>query len=264
MNTALKKKYNIITIGNGPRIMIFAHGFGCDQSMWRFVTPAFKDDFTLILFDQMGAGESDVSFFDRNRYSTLHGYASDLIEIVDGLHLKDVIFIGHSVSAMVGVLAANQRADLFAKLVLVGPSPCYFKDRDYDGGFDREALEELLRQADSDYLGWSRSMAPAIMGRPDRPEFGVELTNSFCKTNAELAKHFARVLFLSDNRSDLKLLKTPSLILQCAQDIVAPERVGQYMHDQLPNSRLHFLKAVGHCPHVSEPEETIEAIRNFI
>lgn len=260
----IKRKYNVKTQGVGEKTLLFAHGFGCDQNMWRFLLPSFENDYKIILYDQMGAGNSDISTYDENKYSDLRGYSEDVIEIIEGLDLKNVVFVGHSVSAMIGILAAIKRPELFSDLILIGPSPCYFNDGSYQGGFPREALEELLSNANKDYLGWARAMAPAIMARPDRPEFGAELTNSFCRTNPTIAQQFARVLFLSDNRSDISRLTTPSLILQCSQDIVAPETVGRYMHAQIKNSSFYILRAIGHCPHVSEPDETATAILAYL
>jgi sigma-B regulation protein RsbQ len=244
--------------------MIFAHGFGCDQNMWRFVTPAFEETYRIVLFDHVGAGQSDPSAYSRGKYESLKGYASDVLEICRELGLTRAIFVGHSVSAMIGVLAALQEPDRFERLVLVGPSPRYIDDEDYAGGFSREDIEGLLETLDSNYLGWSTAMAPVIMGNPDRPELGVELTNSFCRTNPEIAKHFARVTFLSDNRADLPRLTTRSLILQCRDDAIAPRSVGEYVHSQIPDSELVLLEATGHCPNLSAPQETIAAIQGFL
>jgi sigma-B regulation protein RsbQ len=248
----------------GGQPMMFAHGFGCDQNMWRHVAPAFADEYRIVLFDHVGAGKSDLSAYDRQKYATLQGYADDILDICRELELRDVIFVGHSVSAMMGVLAAAHEPERFAKLVLVGPSPRYIDDRDYVGGFTREDIDGLLDQLDSNYLGWSQALAPTIMGRPDRPELGEELTNSFCRTDPEIAKHFARVTFLSDNRADLERIATPTLILQCSDDVIAPTPVGEYVHRRLPNSELVLMNATGHCPNLSAPDETIAAIRGFI
>jgi sigma-B regulation protein RsbQ len=248
----------------GGQPMMFAHGFGCDQNMWRHVAPAFADEYRIVLFDHVGAGRSDLSAYDRQKYATLQGYADDILEICRELELRDVIFVGHSVSAMMGVLAAAQEPERFAKLVLVGPSPRYIDDRDYVGGFTREDIDGLLDQLDSNYLGWSQALAPAIMGTPDRPELGEELTNSFCRTDPEIAKHFARVTFLSDNRADLERVKVPTLVLQCTDDVIAPDAVGRYVADQIAGSRLVKLSASGHCPNLSAPAETTEAIRAFV
>jgi len=262
--TALQRN-NVVEHGRRDgRPMVFAHGFGCDQNMWRFVWPAFAEEYRIVLFDHVGAGGSDAAAFDRDRYASLRGYADDVLEICRELDLRDVVFVGHSVSAMIGVLAAGAEPERFGRLVLVGPSPRYIDDEGYAGGFTREDIEGLLESMDSNYLGWSSAMAPVIMGNDDRPELGEELTNSFCRADPEIAGHFARVTFLSDNRADLPAVHTPSLVLQCSQDAIAPDAVGEYVDRQLPDSRLVRLEATGHCPNLSAPEETIAAIRAFL
>lgn len=260
------RKRNAVSVLGRPdgQPMVFAHGYGCDQNMWRFVAPAFLETHQVVLFDHVGAGRSDLDAYDEQRYSTLDGYADDVLQIVHELDLRDVVFVGHSVSAMIGVLAANRAPDRFAKLVLVGPSPRYINDGDYVGGFEPGDIAALLESLDSNYLGWSREMAPVIMGNPERPELGAELTHSFCATDPEIARQFARVTFLSDNRADLKASRTPALILQCADDIIAPAAVGDYVHRHLPGSTLVAMNATGHCPNLSAPAETIAAIRAFL
>jgi sigma-B regulation protein RsbQ len=255
---------NVTVSGTGSAPMVFAHGFGCDQNMWRFVAPAFERDYKIVLFDHVWAGRSDVSAYSSSKYSSLKGYAEDVLEICRELDLKDVIFVGHSVSAMIGALAAIKEPQRFAKLVMVGPSPCYLNDADYHGGFRREDIDELLDFLDSNYLGWASAMAPQIMGNPERPELTEELTNSFCRTDPQIAKEFARVTFLSDNRSDLSKLQTRTLIIQCSDDVIAPISVGRYVHNHVDGSRLTILKATGHCPNLSAPEETVAAIRAFL
>ena len=244
--------------------MMFAHGFGCDQNMWRHVAPAFADEYRIVLFDHVGAGGSDLGAYSRTKYASLDGYAADVLEICRELELRDVIFVGHSVSAMIGVLAAAAEPERFAKLILVGPSPRYIDDDEYHGGFTRKDIEGLLDALDSNFLGWSHTYAPAIMGRPDRPDLGEELTNSFCRTDPEIARQFARVTFLSDNRADLRRVTTPTLVLQCSDDIIAPSSVGKFVHEELRGSELVHLQAKGHCPNLSAPEETVEAIRRFL
>ena len=254
-------------IEHGPRDarpMLFAHGFGCDQSMWRYVWPAFADDYRIVLFDHVGFGNSDHSAWDPHRYASLEGYAEDVLEICRELDLGDVVFVGHSVSAMIGILAAAAEPDRFGRLVLIGPSPRYVDDDGYLGGFSREDIDELLESLDSNYLGWSSAMAPVIMGNEDRPALSHELTNSFCRTDPQIASHFARVTFLADNREDLSRVTTPSLVLQCAQDAIAPEAVGAYVHGRLPDSSYVALDATGHCPNLSAPEETIAAMKAFL
>ena len=244
--------------------MLFAHGFGCDQNMWRFVWPEFADEHRIVLFDHVGAGGSDLSAYDRERYASLQGYAGDILEICRELQLEDVIFVGHSVSAMMGVLAAAAEPERFARLVLIGPSPRYVDDTGYTGGFGPEDIEELLDSLDSNYLGWASAMAPVIVGNPERPALGEELTNSFCRTDPEIAAQFARVTFLSDNRGDLRRVTTPTLILQCSQDVIAPEAVGDFVHREMPSSTLVHLRATGHCPNLSAPEETVAAIKRYL
>jgi sigma-B regulation protein RsbQ len=256
---------NNVRVSGRPdgRPIVFAHGFGCDQHMWRFVAPAFEDTHRVVLFDLVGAGGSDTSAYDPQRYGTLHGYARDILEICAELDLSDVILVGHSVSAMTAVLAVAEEPDRFAGLVLVAPSPRYLDDEGYVGGFTRTDIEGLLDSLDSNYLGWSAAMAPVIMGNADRPELGEELTNSFCRTDPEIARHFARITFFSDNRDDLARVRTPSLVLQCSQDALAPVEVGEYVASRLPDSRLVVLTATGHCPNLSAPEETVAAVRAF-
>jgi sigma-B regulation protein RsbQ len=257
---------NNVTVSGpeGGPPMLFAHGFGCDQNMWRHVAPAFAGEHRVVVFDHVGAGGADPAAWDPERYGSLEGYAEDVLEICAALGLEDVVFVGHSVSAMIGVLAAAREPERFSKLVLIGPSPRYIDDEGYVGGFAREDIEELLESLDSNFLGWSSAMAPIIVGNPDRPELGEELTNSFCRTDPEFAKHFARVTFLSDNRADLEAVRTPALVLQCADDAIAPQPVGEYVHRRLAGSRLVLMEATGHCPNLSAPAETIAAIRAFL
>jgi sigma-B regulation protein RsbQ len=262
---SIRARNNVSVTGNpdGPAI-VFAHGFGCDQNMWRFVAPAFEDTHQVVLFDHVGAGGSDLSAFDPARYGSLRGYAEDIVEILRDLGLRDVVFVGHSVASMMGVLAAGQAPELFSKLVLVGPSPRYIDDEAYSGGFTAEDIDGLLESLDSNYLGWSSAMAPVIMGHPDRPVLGQELTNSFCRTDPEIARHFARVTFTSDNRADLAAVHVPTLVLQCSDDAIAPTRVGEYVHSSIAGSTLVRLEATGHCPNLSAPEETVAAISSFL
>jgi sigma-B regulation protein RsbQ len=261
--TALERN-NVKIYGNGVQTMLLAHGFGCDQNMWRYVVPAFEERYRVVTFDHVGAGGSDLSAYDFDKYATLEGYASDIVEIGNELGISDGIYVGHSVSSMMGVIASSRAPGMFSKLVLVGPSPRYINDGDYEGGFTEQQVTELLEFLDSNHMGWSQAMAPVIMGNPDRPELGEELTNSFCKTDPEIAKHFARATFTSDNRSDLDKVTVPSLILQCAEDVIAPVSVGHYLHARLPDSHLVMMKATGHCPNLSHPEETVNAIRSFL
>jgi sigma-B regulation protein RsbQ len=255
---------NVHVRGAGHRTMMFAHGFGCDQNMWRFVAPAFEGDFKTVLFDHVGAGGSDLAAYDPDKYSSLSGYADDVVEIGRELGLAGTIFVGHSVSGMIGVLASLKAPGMFSKLVLVGPSARYIDDGDYKGGFSAEQIEELLGFLEANHMGWSAQMAPAIMGNADRPELGEELTNSFCRTDPDIAKHFARVTFTSDNRSDLAKVTIPTLILQCSEDIIASTEVGKSVQRSIPGSKLVILEATGHCPNLSAPEEVISAMRDFV
>lgn len=261
------ERHNIKISGAGDTALIFAHGFGCDQNMWRLVAPEFERDYRVVLFDHAGSGGADPKAYDRRNYASLQRYAEDILSIRQALAplgVRNAILAGHSVSAMIGILAAIQAPTSFSKLILVGPSPCYTNDGDYIGGFERADIDSLLEFLDDNYLGWSRAMAPVIMGNTDRPALSTELSDSFCRTDPEAAKQFARVTFLSDNRKDLDLLTTPSLILQCSDDAIAPETVGNYLHRHLAGSTLVKLQAVGHCPHLSSPLETIAAIRGYL
>jgi sigma-B regulation protein RsbQ len=257
------RTHNITVAGKGDKTIIFAHGYGCDQIMWRFIVPAFQNDYRVVLFDHVGAGKSDLGLYSREKYGTLNGYADDVLEIIDAVG-GPVIFVGHSVSAMIGVLAAIRRPEAFERLVLIGPSPCYINKDDYVGGFTKGDIEGLLQTLDENHLGWSRAMAPVIMKNADRPELATELAESFCRTDPEIAKHFARVTFLSDNRADLELMTIPALVLQCADDSIAPDGVGEFVHSKLRDSGLVRMRATGHCPHLSGPAETIESIRKYL
>jgi sigma-B regulation protein RsbQ len=248
----------------GEQAMVFAHGFGCDQNMWRFVEPAFAPDFKTVLFDHVGAGGSDLNAYDKAKYSKLAGYADDVVEIGRELGLQDAVFVGHSVSSMIGALAVQKAPGMFGKLVMVGPSARYIDDDNYTGGFSETQIEELLQFLDANHMGWSTQMAPAIMGNPDRPELGEELTNSFCRTDPEIAKAFARVTFKADNRADLANVDIPTLILQCTDDIIASKEVGEFVHRGIPNSEIIILEATGHCPNLSAPDEVISAMRTFV
>ena len=258
------RRNNVKVFGKGTQPMLFAHGFGCDQNMWRFITPHFENDYRIVLFDYVGSGHSDLSAYDPKRYASLEGYAEDVLDIVRALDLRDVIFVGHSVSSMVGVLAANEEPDRFERLIMVGPSPRYINDEGYVGGFERKDIEGLFEMMDRNFIGWANFMAPAIMKNADRPELGEELTESFCSTDPVIARRFAEATFLADNRKDLSAVRVPSLILQCSDDMVAPVGVGEYLHRELRDSTLRVMKATGHCPHMSDPEETVELMREYL
>jgi sigma-B regulation protein RsbQ len=260
----IRQRNNVKVSGAGPTTMMFAHGFGCDQNMWRLLAPTFAGSHQTIQFDLVGSGASDLSAYDRKKYGSLQGYADDALEIIEAFATGPVVFVGHSVSAMIGMLADLKAPERFAAQVMVGPSPCYVNDGDYVGGFTQADIDSLLTTMDSNYLGWSSNLAPAIMGAPGQPELGVELTNSFCRTDPDIARHFARVTFLSDHRAELPRLTTPTLILQCSNDIIAPMAVGEYLHRELPRSTLRVIENVGHCPHLSEPGACRSAIEEFL
>lgn len=262
MDTRLRNNVTVTGHADGPVLML-AHGFGCDQNMWRLVVPALAESHRVVLFDYVGSGRADPSAWDEQRYSSLEGYAQDVLEICEELDLRDVTFVGHSVSAMVGVLAAGKAPQRISRLVMVAPSPRYIDDDGYRGGFSAEDIDELLESLESNYLGWSAAMAPVIMGNTDRPELGEELTTSFCATDPDMARVFARTTFLSDSRTDLRTVTAPTLVLECEQDVIAPREVGAYVHAVIPGSRLVTLEATGHCPQLSAPEATADAIIEF-
>jgi len=265
MTHSIAGRNNIKILGKGSQPILFAHGFGCDQNMWRFVAPAFTDDYKVVLFDYVGCGKSDMGAYDHDRYSNLNGYAQDLIDIIDALDLTDIVFVGHSVSSIIGILAAIRRPERFANLILIGPSPRYINEPpDYVGGFDRADIEGLLDMMDKNYVGWANFLAPVIMKNSDHPELAGELEASFCSTDPVTARSFAEATFYSDNRSDLAKVTTPALILQCSDDAIAPFEVGEYVHKMLPGSELRTMRATGHCPHLSHPDETIELIREYL
>ena len=255
---------NVRTFGSGTQPLLFAHGFGCDQNMWRFMTPAFENDYRIVLFDYVGSGRSDLAAYDERRYATLDGYARDVLDIIEALDLRDIIFVGHSVSSMVGVLAAQKAAERFCRLVMIGPSPRYINDGEYVGGFERPDLEGLLDMMDKNYIGWAQFLAPVIMKNPDRPELETELEESFCSTDPKIARRFAEATFFADNRSDVSSVTVPSLLMQCSEDAIAPVEVGAYLKKHMPGSTLQQLKATGHCPHLSHPEETIEVMKQYL
>ena len=261
---SIQKRNNIQVASDGPATMVFVHGFGCDQTMWRLVAPAFSARFRTVLLDLVGSGNSDLSAYDRKKYGSLQGHADDMLEVIEEFASGPVVFVGHSVSAMIGMLADLRAPEKFAAHIMISPSPCYLNDGDYIGGFDRADIESLLETLESNHLGWSSHMAPVIMGAPEKPELRVELTNSFCRTDPEIARHFAGVAFMSDHRRELPRLKTPTLLLQCSDDLIAPLSVGKYLRQTLPGSTLEIIQNVGHCPHLSAPDASIAAINDFL
>jgi sigma-B regulation protein RsbQ len=264
VDSSVLQRNNVHVLGHGTQPMLFAHGFGCDQNMWRFLIPAFERDYRLVLFDYVGSGGSDRAAYDPERYSTLEGYAQDVLDVCNALELRDVIFVGHSVSSMIGVLAARRDPARFARLIMIGPSPRYINDAGYVGGFERADIEGLLDLMDRNFIGWASFLAPVIMKNEERPELANELQGSFCSTDPEVARQFAQATFFADNRADLAAVQVPALVMQCAEDAIAPVEVGNYVAGNLPYATLRMLKATGHCPHLSHPDETIDVIREYL
>jgi sigma-B regulation protein RsbQ len=260
---SVRLRNNVTATGTGPITLVFAHGFGCDQVVWRFMAPAFADRYRVVAFDLTGSGHSDLAAYDRERHGTLHGHADDLLEIIDEIQ-GPVVYVGHSVSAMIGMLAGIKAPDRFLAQVMIAPSPCFINDGDYRGGFSRGDIDELIDTMEANYLGWSSSMAPVIMGAPNLPHLGIELTNGFCRNDPAIARHFGRVTFLSDHRADLAHATLPTLILQCSDDLIAPLEVGNYLREKLAGSRLEQVRNVGHCPHMSAPQECIRLTQAFL
>lgn len=260
----IKRRNHVQVTGSGPGTLMFSHGFGCDQNMWRLVAPHFADRYRVVLFDHVGSGSSDWSAYNKTKYSTLQGYADDVVDIARDFADGPIVFVGHSVSAMIGALAHLAAPGLLSSHIMVGPSPCYINDEDYIGGFTREDVLSLLETLESNYLGWSSTMAPAIMGAPGQPELAEELTNNFCRSDPEMARQFATATFLSDHRKEVAQLNTPTLILQCTDDMIAPVSVGKYLHEVMPDSELVLIDNVGHCPHLSSPDASVQAMENFL
>ncbi|WP_130799509.1 alpha/beta fold hydrolase [Streptomyces otsuchiensis] len=261
----VRRRNNVIVTGraDGP-VLVLAHGFGCDQEMWRLVVPVLAAEYRLVLFDYVGCGRSDRASWSEARYQSLDGYALDVVEVCAELGLERATLVGHSVSAMIGVRAARLAPERIGSLVMLAPSPRYVDDEGYRGGFSREDIDELLGSLEANHLGWSATAAPLIMGNPDRPELADELERSFCATDPAVARVFARATFLSDSRSELPGVTVPTLVARCADDAIAPPEVADHVHAAVPGSRLVTLEAAGHCPQLSAPEATAEAIGEFV
>jgi sigma-B regulation protein RsbQ len=256
---------NVRVLGTGARALVFAQGFGFDLHTWRHVAPAFADDYRIVLFDYVGAGGSDLAAYDASRYRTLDGYASDLLDVCAALDLESVTVVGHSVSAMIAVLASVREPARFHRLVLVCPSPCYRNDPPhYHGGFEREQLDELLELMDHDRDGFARYLAPVVAQNPERPELAEEIRTNFSVADPWILRRFAEPTFLSDNRPEIARVTVPTLILQSAADPIAPPEVGVYLHQHLAGSTLHVLRTTGHAPHLSDPAELVAAIRQYL
>ncbi|KAA8748193.1 MULTISPECIES: alpha/beta fold hydrolase [unclassified Paenibacillus] len=265
MTVDILVRNNVKVLGSGSQTIVFAHGFGCDQDMWRYIIPGFMENYRVVLFDYVGSGESQINYYDAVKYSNLQGYAQDVLEIMEALELKDTIFVGHSVSSMIGMLASIQNPKYFNKIIMLGPSPRYVNDLpNYYGGFDRNDIDELLEMMQMNFIGWASYLAPIVMNNPERKELTEELEKSFCSRDPHIARQFAEVTFLSDCRIDLEQATVPTLILQCSDDSIAPVEVGDYLHAHLKNSRLQQMTAKGHYPHLSQPEETIRMIKDYL
>ena len=264
MKQDVLRRNNVKVTGNGSKTMLFAHGFGCDQNMWRFIVPAFENEYKIVLFDYVGCGKSDLSAYNQERYNSLNGYAQDILEICEVLDLNDVVLVAHSVSGMIGALACIEESHRFSEIIFVCPSPRYINDADYLGGFSREEIEGLLDVMDNNFIGWASFLAPVVMKNPENPELTEELEKSFCSIDPVITRNFARVTFFSDNRKDLHKIKVRSLILQCSDDAIAPDEVGSYMQKNLNDATLKRMRATGHCPHMSNPSETIELMQEFL
>jgi len=264
MKTDVLKRNNVKILGNGDKTLLFIHGYGCDQSMWRLITPAFEENYKIVLLDLVGCGKSDEAAYDYNKYGTLKGYTDDILEICDELGLAKVTLVGHSISGNISILASIARKDIFEKLVLVCPSPKFIDDGDYKGGLKPSDIEELIDSIESNYLGWSKAISSVIMGNPERPELAAELEESFCDNNPEIATHFAKVTFSCDNRKELEEVDTKTLIIQCKEDNLAAVEVGEYIHSKIKDSDLAIINANGHCPHLSNPDATIGAMKKFL
>ncbi|WP_213877783.1 alpha/beta hydrolase [Pseudomonas sp. dw_358] len=261
---SVHKRNNVNVMGDGPGTLVFAHGFGCDQNMWRFIMPAFAQDYRIVTFDLTGSGLSDLSAYDRDRHATLLGHAEDLLEVLDAHVQGPAVLVGHSVSAMIGVLADLRAPGRIAAHVMIGPSPCYLNDGDYQGGFEPADIQALLDALDSNYLGWASTTAPAIMGAPGQPELTAELISSFHRADTDITRHFARVTFNADHRADVARVDTPTLVLQCTDDMIVPQAVGEYLERVMPQATLRLIDNIGHLPHVSSPDACISAIREYL
>jgi len=265
MNQNIIKRNNINISGKGKKPIIFAPGFGCDQTVWKDVLPAFEEDYQVILFDYVGFGGSDISAFNSVKYGKLSGYVQDVLDVCAVLDLKEAIFVGHSVSSMIGLLASNAEQSYFSHLIMIGPSPCYLNDPpDYYGGFEKEDLENLIDMMEKNYIGWANVFSSTLINNAERTDAAKELEDRFCSTDPLIATTFAKACFFTDSRQDITKAKVPSLILQCTEDIIAPKGVGEYLKRNMPNSEITYMNTSSHCPHISDPDETILSIKNYL
>jgi sigma-B regulation protein RsbQ len=258
------QQLNVNVMGDGKPTLLFCNGFNCNQHIWQHITPTLAKHYRLILFDQMGTGESDLRAYDGQQYATLARYAQDVIAICHALDLHEAVVVGHSIGAMIGLLAAVQAPQYFSKVVLLAASPCYLNEPGYYGGFERADMLSLLAEMDRDYLGWATTFATMLIGTDQPVSLGYELADYFCQADPTIAKQFARLGFLTDNRADLPHLHLPTLLLQCAQDVAVPQQVNAYLLAHLPQATLVALPTSGHCPHLSAPFEVVAALREFI
>ena len=264
MTKTPQQRHDVRAYGEGEHTLVLIHGYGCDKTMWNSVIPLLQDKYRIVVYDLLGCGASDLSQYDKARYATLDGHARDLIDVIEAMDIEQPTLVGHSVSAMTATLAANRLGDKVANVVMVCPSPSFINDGDYIGGFETSDIDALLETLEANYLGWSSEMAPAIMGTPDMPEHCETLTNSFCQADPDIARHFARVTFRADHREDVKALEHDALLIQCRDDVIVPDAVGQWMQDNMKAADLVVLDATGHCPHISYPKETAAAIMRYL
>lgn len=261
---SIERKLNARVKGDGSPTLVFIHGYGCDQNMWRFVAPAFADRHRCLLYDLMGMGGSDYSSYDLSNYASLEAHAGDLEALLDAMDIKDAVLVGHSVGATIACLTALRGSERIRALALVAPSPSFINDGDYVGGFDRESIEGLIGLMEQNFLGWTEQVAPVISGQEADGATTEELSESFCRTDPKIAKHFGRVTFLADHRKEMSQVALPTLILQCRADALAPVEVGQWLEARMAQGRMEIIEATGHCPHMTDPEKTIGALRGFL
>ncbi|MYL23199.1 alpha/beta fold hydrolase [Halomonas alkaliantarctica] len=261
----IRRRNNVTVRGQGERTLMLAHGFGCDQKMWRFLIPRLERHYTLVLFDYVGSGNSDTSAFDVERYARLEGYAQDILDICEALSLKDVTLIGHSVSSIIGLIACETAPERFSRLVMIAPSPSFQNHPpDYYGGFEQEDLQDLLDLMDMNYIDWANYLAPLVMDKQNGDTLVNELSDSFCSIDPVAAKTFAQATFTADYRHILPDTPCPTLIVQSKHDALAPQHIGHYMHDVMPHSTLLMIDTVGHCPHMSHPRQVLDAVLDFL
>ncbi|MGG0642661.1 alpha/beta hydrolase [Sporosarcina gallistercoris] len=262
---SIQQRNHVKIIGQGEQTIMLAHGFGCDQSMWQYIAPALAEQYRVVLFDYVGAGNSDISSYQTEKYSTAHGYKQDILEIIDELGLKEIHFVGHSVSSMIGMLAAIERPECFKKFVMIGPSPCYINEPNgYVGGFEKSDIADLLTMMEMNFTGWASYLAPIVTDPTKNPQVTKHVEASFVSTDPQIAREFAEMTFLSDHRDRLASMSIPTLVIQCSDDSIVPIEVGEYLNAHLPSSTLRIMEVKGHYPHISQPEETLKLIQEFL